>query len=121
MANRREQHQAHKQAVAALGKGLSRRARSKCELCGDTGRLDVVEVPGGDEEPSEEWALLLCTRCQDLAGQPPDTLRFLETAMWSELTPAQILAVRTLRGLDAPWAEAALEGLYLDDATEALI
>lgn len=122
MSNRRDQHEARKAALAALGKPLSRRARSHCELCGADGRLDVVALEGNpEEEPDPDWALMLCLRCQDLPRQEPSSLRFLETTMWSELQPAQILAVRTLRSLDASWASEALEGLYLDPDREALI
>jgi len=121
MANRRDRHQAHQAAVAALGKGLSRRARSLCELCGERASLAVTEVPGGPEEPDEEWALLLCERCRTLGDQPPQTLRFLETAMWSEVAPVQVTAVRALRALDVAWATEALDGLWLDEAMQERI
>jgi len=127
MASRRDRHHAHQAALHALGKRLSRRARSHCELCDAAGvRLDVIEVEGSpEEEPSEAWALLLCERCaalvQGRSHDDPDTLRFLATAVWSELQPVQIAAVRALRKVDAPWAREALEGLWLDDDTEALI
>jgi len=131
MASRRDRHQAHLAAVAALGKTLARRAKSCCELCEASGRLSVTEVPGGPEDPSEDWALLVCERCASVAtgevarlrlrDDERDTLRFLTNAMWSEVRPAQIAAVRALRGLDVPWATEALEGLWLDEAVEALI
>ena len=86
MANKREQHQARKAAVQALGKSLSRRARSNCELCGDSGRLDVVEVDGNpDDDPSDDWALLLCTRCQAIGDAPADTLRVVDALQTDEL------------------------------------
>jgi protein PhnA len=119
MANRREVHHARRAAVAALGKGLSRRARSRCELCGEGGPLAVVELDGAPEEPEEDWALLLCARCQALDEAPPETLRFLTTAMWSEVAPAQVQAVRALRGLAEDWAKEALDGLWLDEAISA--
>lgn len=125
MARGKDAHDAAKAALAALGKPLSRRARSQCELCGDGGPLSVVAIDGNpDDEPSEDWALLLCSRCAELVDGrrlPADSLRFLETAMWSELRPAQIAAVRALRRLDADWAREALDGLWLDDEVEALI
>ena len=67
-----------KAEVAALGKGLSRRARSKCEVCETSGSLHVTVVDGGDEI-CEEWALLLCERCARREGDGA-SLRFLETA-----------------------------------------
>lgn len=125
MAKGRDKHQAHKSAVQALGRGLSRRAKSQCELCAARTSLKVVEVPGSPyAEPDELWALMLCPRCEGLgAGQqePPNTLRFLETAVWSELQPVQLTAVRLVRGVDAAWARDCAEGLYLDPELEALL
>ena len=121
MARGRDRHQAHKAAVAALGRNLSRRAKSCCELCGESGSLKVVEVAGGPEDPAEDWALMLCERCQDLDRQDPASLRFLEGTMWSETVPAQVLAVRSLRKLAADevvWATDALDGLWLDEAIQ---
>ena len=127
MARGRDKHEAHKQELAALGRPLSRRARSHCELCGESGTLRVVEVPGGPAEPEEDWALLLCPRCQELQGAKTldaSTLRFLETSVWAELRPAQITSVRLLRVLQsagAAWAGDTLENLYLDPDVEELI
>lgn len=123
MAKGRDKHQAWQQAVAALGKNLSRRARSKCELCESSARLKVVEVDGNPhEEPDEDWAVLVCSACEALmGGDQQGPVRFLESSMWSEVPPVQIAAVRALRSVDEPWAEAALEGLYLDPALEELL
>ena len=121
MARGRDRHQAHQQAVAALGRSLSRRARSNCELCGESASLKVVEVAGGPEDPVDDWALMLCERCQDAERQDTGSLRFLEGTMWSETVPAQVLAVRLLRKLAADgvdWATEALDGLWLDEAIE---
>ncbi len=124
MAKGRDAHQAHQAALADLGRNLSRRARSRCELCGDREGLRPVEVDGGPEDPIEDWALLACPRCRSaMEGKLGDAsaLRFLEEAMWAELRPAQIAAVRILRVVDMPWSIAALEGLYLDPEVEALL
>lgn len=121
MARGRDRHEAHKQAVARLGRSLSRRAKSCCELCGESAPLKVVEVAGGPEEPDEDWALMLCERCRDLDREDPADQRFLEGSMWSETVPAQVLAVRQLRKLAASevvWAVDALDGLWLDEAIE---
>ena len=123
MAKGREKHQAHQAAVAALGKNLSRRARSRCELCESSDKLSVVEVDGSPhEDPDEDWAVLVCSGCASLIeGKPTGPVRFLESVMWSELRCVQITAVRALRTIDEPWAEAALEGLYLDPEVEELL
>lgn len=127
MATRRELHEARRTAVAALGKELTRRARSRCELCEASSGLQVVEVPPVEEDPSVDAAILACPRCRELVegGKLPretDALRFLEGAAWSEVQPVQLAAVRLLRRLDAAgvsWAREALDGLWLDEELEA--
>lgn len=121
MARGLDQHQARAAAVAALGRGLSRRARSGCELCGVRTSLAVVEILPALEDPDEEHAALLCERCAALAQDArrrtaPETLRFLEEASWSDVAPVQVLAVRLvqrLSGEGVDWAQVVLDGLYL--------
>lgn len=121
MARGKDLHDAHQAAVASLGRGLSRRARSRCELCGESGSLHVLEVPPTGEEPSEDAAILACARCHPLLTDKrlrADELRFLETAVWSEILPVQVLAVTLLRRLAAGevvWARDTLDGLWLSD------
>ncbi|MCB9741182.1 MAG: phnA protein [Alphaproteobacteria bacterium] len=127
MARGRDQYDAHQAALNALGRPLSRRARSACELCGASGSLSVVELEGGPEEPDEDWALLLCERCRELPGAKrldAADLRFLETTVWSEIRPTQILAVRLVRRMaedEVMWARECVESLYLDPEIEGLI
>lgn len=129
MARGFQQHKKRKAAVAGLGRTLSRRARSACELCGDGGELTVVEVAPAPEEPDADAAVMLCPRCiratEGGRGAPPASeLRFLEGAVWSEVVPAQVLAVRLTRRLaagGAVWAADLLGGLYLDPAVEARV
>ncbi len=129
MAKGRHKHDAHQAALAALGRDLSRRARSACELCEDRTSLKVVEVAGAPEEPEVDWALMLCERCglaveNSRRGPSAGELRFLEGSAWSEIRPVQITAVRLARRLadeDVGWARDLVDGLYLDEAVEALI
>jgi protein PhnA len=126
MARGHEQHKQRQEAIAALGRPLSRRARSRCELCEASGtRLTPFEVAPIPEEPDPDRALMLCDRC--LAGALGGRLdanewRFLETSAWSELPPVQVQAVRlTRRLLDelrADWAHDLLEMLYLPPEVE---
>ncbi len=127
MARGRAQHDAKQQALAALGKDLSRRAGSACELCGgkDTPRPTLVPPPS---EPDLSTAILACARCRDLLGGgrlgPPDDLRFLLSTVWSDVEPVQVAAVRLLRRLvrdEVAWAQEAEDGLYLDEDLEARI
>ena len=129
MAKGRDKHDAHQAALAALGRELSRRARSSCELCEERASLQVVEVPGGPSEPEVDWALMLCERCRlavanSRRGPGASELRFIEGTAWSEIQPVQITAVRLARRLadeDVGWARDLVDGLYLDEAIEALL
>lgn len=104
-----------------LGRNLSRRSGSKCELCGDGAPLQVVEVEPVEEEPLEEAALLACDSCrQRLKGtvQDPSTTRFLEGSVWSETAPikiASILLLRQLSSQDVEWAQECLEGVWIEE------
>jgi len=122
-------HQERIAEVRGFGRALARRSRSSCELCGVTGeRLDVVEVTPLPEEPDPERCLFVCSRCATAMEKgptgDPNGWRFLETAIWSELAPAQVVAVRLTRQLaeaDVAWAREALESLYLDPEIEAWV
>lgn len=92
--------------------------------------LRVIEIAPTGDHPSEEAAILACADCRELIDgkpkklPPSDTLRFLETAVWSEVTPAQIAAVRLARRLaseSVSWAVDLLDGLWLDDEVAALV
>lgn len=129
MARGREAHQARLAAVSALGRVLSRRARSCCELCGESQKLHVTEVAPTFDEPDVERAILACERCRDimdggLRRADPQTLRFLSETVWSEVLPAKLVAVRLIRELadqGVPWALETSENLWLDEDTEALV
>lgn len=128
MARGRDRHQAHQQALAGLGRVLSRRAGSSCELCGEGAGLRPFEVEGGPSEPDPDWAVLACERCREAMGPKgrwsAGELRFLETAVWSDVVPAQLAAVRLARRVAEAgegWARDTLDGLYLDPSVEELL
>jgi len=130
MSRGRQQHDARRAAVSALGRQLSRRARNKCELCEAHTSLQVIEVEPVFEDPDVDRAVMVCDRCVGLIQvgkrgiQDPGTLRFLEGTVWAEVLPAQLAAVRATRLLAADgvdWATELLDGLYLDDDTAALL
>ena len=111
MAKGKEKHQARLDAIGLLGKDLARRARRKCELCEQGGELRPHDL-APDDVPSLESLALLCERCRELATggeQDPRTLRFLETAMWSEQAHVATLARSLLGAMDVGWARDALE------------
>ena len=112
---------ARQEALLSLGKDLTRRSHSHCELCGKGGtRLEAVEVAPLPPEPDLEQALFICEQCReamDPKNLPPQYWRFLETVIWSDLPPAQVTAVRLTRRLSSQgegWATSLLEGLYLE-------
>ena len=128
MAKGHERHKARQAEVAGLGKELSRRARSKCELCQTSGSLTPTEITPLPTEPNIEWAALLCPKCiqcinsKQIDGQ--EDHQFLRESVWSETTPVQILAVRLVRQLanrGELWAQSVLDDLYLDPDIEELI
>ena len=60
MSKARDAHHARRAAVAALGKSISRRASSRCELCDGNQDLRVHEVPPAEDIPHEDAAILAC-------------------------------------------------------------
>jgi len=115
-----ERHLKHARAVAVLGRSLTRRAGSRCELCTAGGvPLAPWEVPPVPAEPEPDRALLLCGSClEGVEGGDldPQTWHFLEAAAWSEVPAVQVTVVRLLRRLaagGAAWATDLLDGLWL--------
>lgn len=129
MARRLQAHHARQEAIQAFTRQLVRRARSACELCTTANTaLSPVEVTPLEDDPDPERTVLICERCARGVARPdklkdPHAWRFLEVAMWSDLPPAQVLAVRLLRhlGPNVPWAREALDTLYLDPEIEAWV
>ena len=129
MSTGREQFYGRRSSANSLGRQLSRRARNRCELCRDATSLYVVEVEPLFPEPDPERALMICERCKRAVENArrrvdPEELRFLMEAVWHEILPIQLAAVRicdrlSLEGVD--WAGDLREGLYLDPDVEALI
>lgn len=123
MAKGRQAHQAAQQALSALGKDLSRRAGSGCELCGESTGCRPHAVPPVGDEVELDTALLACPRCRDAMDSKrmpgnPDDYRFLEAVVWAETAPVQVAAIRLLRRLvadDVAWARETNEGLWLPD------
>ena len=126
MARGHEQYKQRQEAIAALGRPLARRARSRCELCEAGGtRLFPFEVAPIPEEPDTGHAVMLCERC--IAGATGGSLvpmewRFLETSAWSDIAPIQVVAVRLSRRLSdeyrCDWASDLLGMLYLPPEVE---
>lgn len=125
MARGLDRHQARQNAVSAMGKVLSRRARNRCELCRTRTSLKVIEVGPLEEEPQDHRAILVCGSCEKLITGGVDNdneVRFLSEAVWSEALPVQLTAVRLVKRLaddGVGWAVKVIDGLYLDPEVEA--
>lgn len=113
MAKGREKHEARVAEIGLLGKDLARRASQRCELCEGKDDLRVYDT-APDEEPTLDTLALLCARCRGLAEgkrEPQETLRFLESAIWSPHPGVASVARAALARVDAGWARMALEML----------
>ena len=113
MAKGREKHQARLDEISLLGKDLARRASQRCELCDGKGDLRPYDC-APTEDPTLDTIALLCERCRALADggkEPSETLRFLESAIWSPYPGVASTARAALARVDADWARLALEML----------
>ena len=126
MAKGYEQNQERQQALAFLGKGLARRARSKCELTLASGvPLVIYEVPPVPAEPDLERCLFVSESARDQLVKPtkfrPEEWRHLNELVWSDLPVVQVMALRILRFLagNHPWARQILEDLYPEPEIDA--
>jgi protein PhnA len=102
---------------------LSGRSGGKCELCGSTENLGVMEVPPSDG--SAEKSILVCGVCREQIEHPekidPNHWHCLNESMWSTEPAVQVTACRMLRRL-APtegWAQDLLDMLYLEPEVQA--
>ena len=126
MSTRYQLHKDRLDAIANLGRDLTRRSKAKCELCSTSGeRLLAMEVEPLPEQPAPEHSVFLCDTCsEEMANDTLDPIRwrFLESLVWSEIAPVQVTAVRLCRRLKdqgVSWAEDVLSDLYLSPEIEA--
>jgi protein PhnA len=125
MAKGYEIHQVRKLLLQGLGKDLTRRAKSKCELTGVSGvPLRAYEVAPVAEIPELDRTLLLSEACH-AAIQRPHTLNgrqwhCLAEAVWSDFPALQVLAWRMLSHLARreAWARELLDEVVLDPDVE---
>lgn len=110
MAKGYDEHLERQAAIGRLGKNLARRAGRRCEWC--EGKDDLRPYDHQPkQEPSEETLALLCADCRELCAgdeRDPQSVRFLEGAIWSEIPAIREPALAQLRRLDAEWAREAL-------------
>ncbi|HID96802.1 MAG TPA: phnA protein [Thermodesulfobacteriaceae bacterium] len=125
MAKGLDRYQARQDAISTLGKTLVRRSGSRCELCGASGRgLTPMELEPLPPEPDPEHTILVCTLCREgIEGGKldPKRWRFLESAVWSDIPPVQVAAIRMCRQLSTQgveWAGTLLNSVYVSPELE---
>lgn len=112
-------HQEREKQVQSFGKQLARRAKSKCELCGEAASLSIFEVPPVDE-PDIDHCVMICETCQTQIEKPkqidPNHWFCLHEIIWSEIPAVQVLAYRMLQKIqDQGWAQDLMDQAYLAD------
>jgi protein PhnA len=125
MAKGYELHQARMMALQGMGKDLTRRAKSRCELTGASGvPLRAYEVPPVGAEPDLDRTILVSETCYEML-EHPERLRgrewqCLAETVWSELPAAQVTAWRMLNELAKreDWAREVIEEVFLDSEIE---
>ena len=120
MARGKAEHDAYKEALSRLGRELTRRARSRCELSGATGSLLTYDLEGPKVEPDLDHVVLVCGEVADhLIGRTKGaSLRYLETAVWSAERAVRRAAVGILAGIDEQWARDAIDNAVVMDQSE---
>lgn len=128
MAKGLEKHQAKQAQLSALGKDLTRRSGSKCELCEASGvALRPMPVPPEDEEPEVETCVFVCDTCREQLENPkridPAHWRCAAQSVWSEVPAVQVVAARVLDHLGKTelWAREALEDVFFEEEVEEWI
>jgi len=98
---------------------LEQRSSNQCELCQSSQNLHAYLLPESPDT-SANCQVYICEICQSSidAGGDCDQQHFrcLNTSMWSTTPAVQVLSYRLLnRCLPEPWAQDALDMLYLDE------
>lgn len=126
MAKGYELHQARMMALQGMGKDLTRRAKSKCEITGASGvPLRPYEVPPVGADPDIDRTLLVSEECLEMLEHPNRLAgrawQGLAEAVWSDMPAVQVVAWRMLRELAKreDWARETLEEVFLDPEVEA--
>ena len=123
MAKGYDTNQARKQALTLFGKDLTRRAKSTCELSGESGvALQIYEIAPVPTEPEYDRCLFLSAETIEQLENPKkhlhaDKWRHLNELIWSELPQVQLMTLRILQFIakEHTWAQEIIEEAYLDD------
>lgn len=128
MAKGLEKHQERQAQLSILGKDLTRRSGSKCELCEASGvALRPYPVPPEGEVPQVETCVFVCDICREQLEHPKRIdaahWRCACQSVWSEVPAVQVVAARVLDRLGKTelWAREAREAAYFDEEVELWI
>ncbi|MFC6669146.1 phnA protein [Marinobacterium aestuariivivens] len=128
MARGYERHYERHHGLSMFGKDLVRRCGAHCELCDAQGvSLKVYEVPPVGSEADFEHCIMVCDSCLKQIRRPgrrdPHHWRCLNTAVWSPVPAARVLAIALLESFVGRehWALQLREQLYLTPDEQAWI
>lgn len=123
MAKGYDNDRERKDRLSSFGKDLARRAKSKCELSGESGvSLVIYEVEPVTSEPDFDRCIFISESALEQISNPkkltPDQWRILGEQIWSDLPIVQIMAVRMLTHIakSQHWAQEILDNAYLDES-----
>ena len=122
MAKGYDDNQARLETLARLGKDLARRAKSKCELSGESGvPLKIYEIEPAPIEPDINKCLLVSEGVLEQIQRPQSITGnawrgILAELIWSEFPAQQAMAHRLLSHIaeKEAWAQEFLAEAFLD-------
>lgn len=105
--------------MSNLEEKLIERASNQCELCEGKEQLSVYELPPVITATVDN-SILVCSHCLEQINDDSkldiNHWHCLNSAMWSEFVPVQIMAYRMLHKLkNEAWANDLIEQMYLDE------
>jgi len=123
MAKGYDDNRARLVALSLLGKDLARRAKSKCELSGQSGvPLKTYEVEPVPSEPDVNKCLLVSENVLEQIQRPRSIVGsvwrgILAKLIWSEFPAQQVMAHRLLSHIaqKEAWAQEVLDEVFLDE------
>lgn len=103
----------------AIEEKIKARANQQCELCSSLEELAIYGVPPSSQGTVDD-SVLICGNCTEQIENPekvdPNHWRFLNDAIWSEISAIKVIAWRLLKRLRKEgWPNDLLDMMYLDD------
>jgi len=102
----------------SLERTLQQRSNTTCELCGNSEKLSVYNLPDVKEN-AEKTAIYICNVCleqiDDTEKIDVNHWRCLNDSMWSEHDAVKIMAWRMLNRIKADWTQDLLGMMYLEE------